>query len=138
MRYRQILTHILHLLTCLLLLTAVAVNKNGKVCGYSIGNRDMVALAGSGAEADVADVASEMLAADTVVISSIGIADKVIGYAGTTPVEISIANGRIVSITPLDNDESPRFMRSVVESGLFERWNGLTLDEVVDDLLLPS
>lgn len=132
MRYRQILTHILHLLTCLLLFTAVAVNKNGKVCGYSIGNRDMVALAGSGAEADVADVASEMLAADTVVISSIGIADKVIGYAGTTPVEISIANGRIVSVTPLDNDESPRFMRSVVESGLFDRWNGLTLNEAVN------
>ena len=132
MRYRQILTHILHLLTCLLLLTAVAVNKNGKVCGYSIGNRDMVAQTSSGAEADVADVASEMLAADTVVISSIGIADKVIGYAGTTPVEISIANGRIVSVVPLDNDESPRFMRSVVESGLFERWNGLTLDEAVN------
>ena len=60
MKYRQILNHILHLLTCLLLLTAVAVNKNGKVCGYSIGNRDMVALAGSGAEADVADVAENM------------------------------------------------------------------------------
>ena len=55
MKYRQILNHVMHFLTCLLLLTAVAISKNGKVGGYSIGNRDMVAQTSSGAEADVAD-----------------------------------------------------------------------------------
>ena len=131
MKYRQILNHVMHFLTCLLLLTAVAVSKNGKVGGYAIGDEHSDAVASEVKDSGVVPI-SGTTAADTVVISSIGVADKVIGYAGTTPVEIAIANGRIVSVVPLDNDESPRFMRSVVESGLFERWNGLTLDEAVN------
>lgn len=134
MKYQRIINHILQLFTCLLLLTAIAINKNGKVARYDIG--------GSNTESQIAAANENIIAsrsvhnasattADTVVISSIGIADKVIGYAGTTPVEISIANGRIVSVVPLDNDESPAFMRSVTESGLFDRWNGLTPDEAI-------
>ena len=125
MKYKHIITHILHLATCLLLLAAVAVNKNGKLAGYEFG-----AAAQPAAETVVAAVEATS-SGDTTVVSSIGVADKVIGYAGTTPVEIRIVDDRIASVTPLPNDESPRFMQSVTESGILSRWNGLSLHEAV-------
>ena len=31
----------------------------------------------------------------------------------------------------LDNEETPRFAQRVVEGGLYEAWNGLTVDEAL-------
>ena len=53
MKYKQFFSHILHLATCLLLLAAVAVNKNGKLAGYEFG-----AAAQPAAEAVVAATSS--------------------------------------------------------------------------------
>lgn len=122
MKYSAFIHHLLHFITCALLLAAIAVSKNGKLAGH---------VFGAEAPATPAAVMVTTLA-DTAVVSSVGVADKVIGYAGATPVEISIVDRRIASVKPLANDESPRFMRSVVDNGLFDRWNGLTVAEAIN------
>lgn len=50
----------------------------------------------------------------------------IIGYHGPIPMEINIVDGKIAQISILENDETPRFLRTVVESGLVERFYGLT------------
>lgn len=56
------------------------------------------------------------------------IAKKVIGYNGTTPVSISINNGRITSITALDNKETPAYFNKAKEK-VFKQYIGKTVKE---------
>lgn len=56
----------------------------------------------------------------------------IVGYAGNVPVKINIGeDGRILSVEALDNVETPAFFNRVVESGILERWNGLTPEEAL-------
>ncbi len=58
--------------------------------------------------------------------------DAVIGYAGATPLRIVIdASGRIVEVKVLEHQESPGYFHRVVESGLFDSWNGLTPEQAL-------
>ena len=58
--------------------------------------------------------------------------DGVKGFNGPTPLIIALdAEGRIKTVTLLDNEETPRFAQRVVEGGLYEAWNGLTVDEAL-------
>lgn len=58
------------------------------------------------------------------------IAKKVIGYNSTTPVSISISNGRITSITALDNKETPAYFNKAKEK-VFKQFIGKTVDEAL-------
>ena len=64
-----------------------------------------------------------------VVVNTTSLGRNIIGYSGTTPVEIYVTNGRISQIKPLPNMESPGYFWTVVKSGLFSIWNGLTPSE---------
>ena len=66
---------------------------------------------------------------DTLKINTTEIAEDVIGFNGPTPVEISIFNGRITRIKALPNNETPKFMQRVLNSGLLERLVGKTVAE---------
>ena len=58
--------------------------------------------------------------------------DGVKGFNGPTPLLIALdADGRIKKIVLLDNQETPNFAKRVVEGGLYEAWNGLTVDEAL-------
>ena len=58
--------------------------------------------------------------------------DGVKGFNGPTPLLIALdAEGRIKAVALLDNEETPRFAQRVVEGGLYEAWNGLTVDEAL-------
>ncbi len=70
-------------------------------------------------------------AADTVKVNSVESGKKFIGFNGRTPVEIALVNGRIVYIKALQNTETPSYFNLVKESGLFERLNGLTVEEAL-------
>ena len=63
------------------------------------------------------------------IINTTDIGKNIIGYAGPTPVEITIEDGKVKSIKALPNQESPGFLRRVLESGLLEKWNGKTIEE---------
>ena len=59
--------------------------------------------------------------------------DNVKGYNGPTPLLIALdAEGRIKNVVLLENQETPRFAQHVVEGGLYESWNGLTVDEALN------
>ena len=58
--------------------------------------------------------------------------DGVKGFNGPTPLLIALdADGRIKNIVILENQETPNFAKRVVEGGLYEAWNGLTVDEAL-------
>ncbi len=58
--------------------------------------------------------------------------DGVKGFNGPTPLLIALdADGRIKNIVLLENQETPNFAKRVVEGGLYEAWNGFTVDEAL-------
>ena len=59
--------------------------------------------------------------------------DAIKGFNGPTPLLIALdAEGRIKTVTLLENEETPRFAQRVVEGGLYDAWNGLTVEEALD------
>lgn len=62
--------------------------------------------------------------------------DNVKGFNGPTPLLIALdADGRIKNVALLDNEETPRFAERVVEGGLYEAWNGLTVEEALNKVV---
>lgn len=58
--------------------------------------------------------------------------DEVKGFNGPTPLLIALdADERIKNVVLLENQETPRFAQMVVEGGLYEAWNGLTVEEAL-------
>ena len=58
--------------------------------------------------------------------------DNVKGFNGPTPLLIALdAEGRIKNVVLLENQETPNFAQRVVDGGLYEAWNGLTIDEAL-------
>ena len=58
--------------------------------------------------------------------------DEVKGFNGPTPLLIALdADGHIKNVVLLENQETPRFAQIVVEGGLYEAWNGLTVEEAL-------
>ena len=59
--------------------------------------------------------------------------DGVKGFNGPTPLLIALdADGRIKNIVLLENQETPNFAKRVVDGGLYQAWNGLTVDEALN------
>ena len=56
----------------------------------------------------------------------------IIGFNGDIPMEINMVDGKIESIIILENDETPGFMRKVTNSGMIEKFYGLTPKEAVN------
>lgn len=54
------------------------------------------------------------------------------GYNGPTPLLITLdAENRIKNVVMLDNRETPRFAERVADAGLFQSWDGLSVDEAI-------
>ena len=59
--------------------------------------------------------------------------EAVKGYNGNTPLIIALdAEGHIKQVVVLPNHETPRFAERVESSGLYNSWNGLTVEEALD------
>ena len=59
--------------------------------------------------------------------------DGIKGFNGPTPLLIALdAVGRINNVVLLENQETPNFAKRVVDGGLYQAWNGLTVDEALD------
>ena len=54
------------------------------------------------------------------------------GFNDVIPLEINMVDGKIASITILDNKETPRFIDKVKNAGLVENFYGLTPKEAID------
>lgn len=64
--------------------------------------------------------------ADTLKVNTKELAADVMGFNGPTPVEISICKGIITDIKVLPNQEGPRYLQRVLESGLLKGLVGKT------------
>lgn len=54
------------------------------------------------------------------------------GFNGYIPMEINMVDGKIENIKILNNNETPGFLRKVTNSGLLEKFYGLTPKEAVN------
>ncbi len=72
---------------------------------------------------------------DTLKVNTTELGASIIGYNGTTPVEISIYKGTITKIKALPNHESPRYLQEVLDSGLLEKLVGKTVKEAKETQL---
>lgn len=109
---------LLALLTCLLVLAAAAVSRQGRLLG-----RNIHPGAAETSEVEAAAVS------DSVVIDTSVPGAGIIGYAGPVPLEIVIREGRVEEVRALPNDETPRFFARA--SVLLESWNGLTAGDAL-------
>ncbi len=53
------------------------------------------------------------------------------GYQGTTPLNITIENGKITNIEALENNETPRYF-SRAKAGVFKQYIGLSVKEALN------
>ena len=63
------------------------------------------------------------------VINTENIGKEVMGYAGNTPLEIHVKDGRIEKIVALPNAETPGFFQRVQQSPIFTALVGKTIEE---------
>lgn len=107
------------LLTCALMLLAVAIQYSGKIAGHTIvrsdSASDTIILSGT---------------RDEFVIDTRRIASDINGYGGNTPLKITVSNGKIYKIDALKNAETPEFF-SQVEDKLLQQYIGMTPEEVL-------
>ncbi len=68
--------------------------------------------------------------ATTQVVYTGDIAKKVIGYNGTTPLNITIKKGKIEKIEALPNQEGPAYMQRATKK-VFAQYEGLTVAEAL-------
>ncbi|MBR4391402.1 MAG: FMN-binding protein [Bacteroidales bacterium] len=68
----------------------------------------------------------------TVLLSS-PFSDDIKGFNGPTPLQIALdTKGKIIEVRVLDNDETPGFLKKVINAGFLESWNGLTVEEALN------
>lgn len=68
----------------------------------------------------------------TVLLSS-PYSDEIKGFNGPTPLQIALdEKGKIIEIRVLSNNETPNFLKRVVDAGFLEAWNGLTVEEALN------
>lgn len=114
--------NILALVTIFLLMASAAMLRDGTLFGHDLTVE---------ADAESAAVYRVENADGSVTINTSAIGPEVTGYAGPVPVEIEIADGKVRRVEPLDNVETPGFFERVTESGLLDKWNGLTPEEAL-------
>ncbi|MGL5272861.1 MAG: FMN-binding protein, partial [Phocaeicola sp.] len=111
---------LLQLLTCVLFLTVIAINKEQKVFNKEVSTF----FVDQPKELDTW-VTDDGLTA----ITTQRIGKEVFGYAGNIPLNLYLKGDKIERIELLKNAETPSFLKRATKSGLLESWNGLTLSQ---------
>ena len=121
MKYKAKLQQLLSLVTCLLLIMAVSIRRDGKLLGHDF--RQTESTDEQAAPTDTLRTLSD----GTIVVNTASLAKDITGYGGTVPLEISLKDGRVADVKALKNDETPDFFEQA--SALLTRWNGLPVNE---------
>lgn len=116
--YSGKLQQLLSLLTCVLLVMAVSIRRDGKVVGHELKQQ----------QADSTKTETMVVLEDgSVRLNTTELGKDIIGYGGTVPLEIILEDGRVKSIKALENSETPDFFKEA--SALLTKWNGRTVVE---------
>lgn len=120
---RKISTNLLGLLFVFLTMASAAMLRDGKLLGYSPEASDSTdSLTGS----PLTELSNGSVRINT------GTLSEAIGYAGPVPVEITFTDGKIDSITPLGNNETPGFFKRVTDSPILSMFTGKSAREAMD------
>lgn len=113
------LTHIISLLTCLLIIAAVAINRDQRIAGYE--------LAPKQTKEPQANDTIRVLDDGTTVINTTALGKEIIGYGGPVPLEVHIKDGKVAEVITLTNSETPSFFDKAKK--LLPNWTGKTVEE---------
>ena len=102
---------------CVMLMLVVPIWKDHKIIGINLPSE----------EEEKPETVTEI--DNGFIINTTEIGKDIIGYGGTTPVEITVIDGKISKIQPLKNQETPEFFGAVRNSDIFETLDGKTLEE---------
>jgi uncharacterized protein with FMN-binding domain len=108
----------MRLLTCFLVLLAVAIQRDGRYFGHDLN-------ASNEPESEQTAVQSSD---GKIVISTQEIAKDIKGYGGAIPLKITIADGKISEIEALQNAETPAFFERV-RTELIPKWIGTSVKD---------
>ena len=112
------LQQLLCLLTCVLMVVAVSIRRDGKVAGWNVKNQQTVSQK---AEPMV------LLEDGSVRLNTSELGNDIVGYGGNVPLEITLRDGKVENIRALTNSETPDFFR--LASALLTKWNGQTIED---------
>jgi len=120
MKISNKLQQVCSLLVCLLLLSSLAIVKQGEWMGHELKPKVETRNV-------VSNDTLRMLADGSVVINTSALASDISGYAGKVPLEITVKDGKVMAVKALDNAETKDFFDQA--SALLTRWNGKTIEE---------
>ena len=118
--YSGRLQQLLCLVTCVLMVMAISIRRDGKVAGWELKQQEEVLPEGE---------ALAVLEDGTARLNTTELGKDIIGYGGTVPLEITLEDGRIKSIKALANSETPRFFKAA--SALLSEWDGQTVEDAL-------
>lgn len=112
------LQQMLCLLTCVLMVVAVSIRRDGKVVGRNVKNQQTVS-----------QKADPMVVLDdgSALLNTSELGKDIVGYGGNVPLEITLREGRVENIRALANSETPDFFR--LASALLTKWKGQTIED---------
>lgn len=111
------------LLVSLLILSSLAIVKQGEWMGYELRAKQK-------AMQSVSNDTLRTLADGSMVVNTTHLANGITGYGGKVPLEITVKDGKVVHVKALPNNETPDFFNEA--STLLNRWNGKTVKEALD------
>lgn len=112
------LQQLLCLLTCVLMVVAVSIRRDGKVAGWNVKDQQTVS-----------QKAEPMVVLDdgSALLNTSELGKDIVGYGGNVPLEITLRDGRVENIRALANSETPDFFR--LASALLTKRNGQTIED---------
>ena len=116
--YSRKLQQLLCLLTCVLMVVAVSIRRDGKVAGHDVKEQRTVP-----SQAEPMAVLED----GSVLLNTTELGKDIVGYGGNVPLEITLHEGRVESIRALANSETPHFFEKA--SALLDKWNGQTIED---------
>lgn len=120
---KNLTVNIVALVTVFLLMASAAMVRDGKIFGHDF----------KSSEKDNSAVPVMTAGTDgSTVINTSSLDVGVTGYSGPVPVEITVKDGVIAAVRPLDNVETPAFFNLVTESDIFSAWVGKTPQEALE------
>lgn len=116
--YKGKLQQLLYLTTCVLLVMAISIRRDGKVVGRELKRQQ---------EVSPKTETMVVLEDGSVRLNTTELGKDIIGYAGTVPLEITLEDGKVKNVKALANSETPEFFEEA--SVLLPKWNGHTIED---------
>ncbi len=122
MKITKKIQQVCSLLVCLLLLSSLAIVKQGEWMGHELKQKKETAKS-------MDNDTVRTLPDGSMVVNTTALCSDISGYGGKVPLEITVKDGKVVNIKALDNSETEDFFNQA--SALLSRWNGKTVDEAL-------